>query len=230
MSIETQNQIGVAGGKVERAWPNIAGSKGELGKLAYESFHDGLGGGHAAYEALRAEVMSRWIEAAWAVAVKAREISREEALGPILEAIAAAEEKQHSRAHGPAVDRLKHVLEDSEQAVQRRKHGQEQFAEDLLVQFRALVLVLQSVGNADTHSEKRSRLRGAIELLETNITKLRECKWEWEHLDYARGDWPNLFQGSDAREQRLLRLIAGLRAQLKEEKQAAGASVPGPLD
>lgn len=86
---------------------------------------------------------------------------------------------------------------------------------DYLTYFRALVIVLEMTGQAATHREKDARLRGAIELLEGMIQKLR-----YSDLGAMLGGfrWPDIFR-SDWPQQRLLDRVRVLEAELAEARK-----------
>jgi hypothetical protein len=67
-------------------------------------------------------------------------------------------------------------------------------------------------GNAGTHAEKNARLRGAIELLESAVEKLRH-----QHLEdlFSIYHWPDVFR-SDYPTRSLMERIHDLERQLKE--------------
>lgn len=72
-----------------------------------------------------------------------------------------------------------------------------EFRDDVMIQLRALSLVVEMAGSASTHREKDARLRGVSELIEGAIGKLRKERFEitssacWGMFeDVFRSDYP----------------------------------------
>lgn len=100
---------------------------------------------------------------------------------------------------------------------------QKQFNDDLATYLRALVLVLDMTANASTHGEKNARLRGAIELLESAIGKVRDhqfgiafCSRRFSS-DVFRSDYPT---------RQFVDRIHQLEQELEQTKALAAAAAP----
>lgn len=76
--------------------------------------------------------------------------------------------------------RLNHILNEYETTAINALNDAKSFRDDLLVDFRAVSMVLAMVANAATHKEKDSRLRGCMELIETVVSRLQK-----ENFDIA---------------------------------------------
>lgn len=148
-------------------------------------------------------------------------------LGEIEELIREHQEKQrYSQGFGSPAEKVKSILREYEDKTTKAYSDVKHFRDDMLTYFRALSLVLTMTGNAGTHAEKNARLRGAIELLESAIEKLRR-----EHLEdlFSIYRWPDVFR-SDWPTRRLMERIHDLEAQLKDKEGANGAAVDKPAD
>lgn len=64
--------------------------------------------------------------------------------------------------------------------------GAKDFNNELIVYFRAIALVAETVANAGTHKEKDARLRGLISQIETALQKLRDQSFDFERNHYWR--------------------------------------------
>lgn len=89
------------------------------------------------------------------------------------------------------------------------------FKEDVLIYLRAIALLAETVGNAGTHKEKDSRLRGLIAQIETAIQKVRDERerftdsYYWSKPDLFRSEYPV---------QRYLEKIRELEVEIKKLK------------
>lgn len=97
---------------------------------------------------------------------------------------------------GTDVEKIAHIVNDYHDTAVRAMSDVKEFRDDLQVYLRAIALVLDMTANASTHREKNARLRGACELLESAIGKLRESSFEFmlgRHgmsADIFRSDYP----------------------------------------
>lgn len=97
---------------------------------------------------------------------------------------------------GTDEEKIAHIISDYHDAAVRAISDVKEFREDLQVYLRAIALVLDMTANASTHREKNARLRGACELIESAIAKLRESSIEFTlgrhglSADIFRSDYP----------------------------------------
>lgn len=134
-------------------------------------------------------------------------------LSEIQKLIAEHQQKQnYSQGFGTPAQKVKAILREYEDKAVKAYSDVKHVRDDMLTFFRALALVLNMTGEAATHAEKNARLRGAIELLETAIEKLRHQNLE-SLFDIYR--WPDLFR-SEWPTRRLMERIHDLERQVKE--------------
>jgi hypothetical protein len=134
-------------------------------------------------------------------------------LSEIQKLIAEHQNKQnHHQGFGTPAQRVKAILREYEDKTVKAYSGVKHFRDDMLTYFRALSLVLTMTGNAGTHAEKNARLRGAIELLESAVEKLRH-----QHLEdlFSIYHWPDVFR-SDYPTRSLMERIHDLERQVKD--------------
>ena len=134
-------------------------------------------------------------------------------LSEIQKLIAEHQNKQnYHQCFGSPAERIKSILREYEDKTTKAYSDVKHVRDDMLTFFRALALVLNMTGEAATHAEKNARLRGAIELLESAIEKLRHQNLE-SLFDIYR--WPDLFR-SDWPTRRLMDRIHDLERQVKD--------------
>lgn len=122
--------------------------------------------------------------------------------------------QNYSQGFGSPAEKVKTILREYEDKTVRAFNGAVRVRDDMLSFFRALALVLTMTGEAATHAEKNARLRGAIELLESAIEKLRHQSFEqlfdvYRFPDLFRSDWPT---------RRLMERIHDLERQVKDSQ------------
>jgi hypothetical protein len=106
------------------------------------------------------------------------------------------QENQHTYYGGPAIDQLKQILGEYKNKTADTIRSAKEFRDRLLVDFRALELMLTGVANAETHREKNARLRAVLELLSGASARLRQDNFEfimtlsWER-DIFACDFPS---------------------------------------
>lgn len=92
--------------------------------------------------------------------------------------------------------RIKSVMEEYDSTARKALRCSKEFRDRMIIDLRAMTLVLTMVGNASTHKEKDSRLRGCIEILEGAITRLERESFDINlcnqpHFDDVfRSDYP----------------------------------------
>jgi hypothetical protein len=96
--------------------------------------------------------------------------------------------------HGDIGDKISHLLSHYKDIAAKEIGNRKSLIEDVLVYFRSVVMISESIGIAGTHAEKAARLRGLIELLNSAINKLRTSQEEhllsnfswysWDYSDY----------------------------------------------
>lgn len=120
--------------------------------------------------------------------------------------------QNYHQGFGSPAEKVKAILREYEDKTTKAYSGVKHFRDDMLTYFRALSLVLTMTGNAGTHAEKNARLRGAIELLESAVEKLRH-----EHLEdlFSIYHWPDVFR-SDYPTRSLMERIHELEQQIKD--------------
>lgn len=139
--------------------------------------------------------------------------SPETQLAEIQELIREHQEKQrYSQGFGSPAEKVKSILREYEDKTTKTYSDVKRVRDDMLTYFRALALILTMTGEAATHAEKNARLRGAIELLESAIEKLRNQNLE-SLFDIYR--WPDLFR-SDWPTRRLMDRIHDLEQQVRD--------------
>lgn len=104
------------------------------------------------------------------------------------------EEDLHSYSGDDISRRVAGILRHYQSIAEQQVSKQKTLRDDLLVWFRAMAMNLEMTGNAGTHAEKGARLRGAIDLTESVIGKLRDMTFDlqWSHSwpDFFRSDFP----------------------------------------
>ena len=120
--------------------------------------------------------------------------------------------QNYHQGFGSPAEKVKGILREYEDKTVKAYSGVKHFRDDMLTYFRALSLVLTMAGNASTHAEKNARLRGAIELLESAVEKLRH-----QHLEdlFSIYHWPDVFR-SDYPTRSLMERIHELERQVKD--------------
>lgn len=120
--------------------------------------------------------------------------------------------QNYHQGFGSPAQQIRTILREYEDKTTKAYSDVKHVRDDMLTFFRALALVLNMTGEAATHAEKNARLRGAIELLESAIEKLRHQNLE-SLFDIYR--WPDLFR-SEWPTRRLMERIHDLERQVKE--------------
>jgi len=113
----------------------------------------------------------------------------------LLDIIREHEDAQGQRHIGPIDQRLRGILTEYQNASVGAIAACKEFRDRLMMDLRAVSMVLQMVVNADTHREKNARLRGSIELLESAITRLEREQFTTavrypSFTDPFRSDYP----------------------------------------
>lgn len=94
----------------------------------------------------------------------------------------------HYGSRTERIGRLLHAYRQSEAEVQGKLSS---FKQDVMLWMKAFALVIDSVSNASTHSEKNARLRGAIEMVESAVGKLRG---DFDHFAMSYSRNPDIFR------------------------------------
>ncbi len=140
-------------------------------------------------------------------------------LEEIRELIREHQQKQnYSQGFGTPAQIVKSILREYEDKTTKAYSDVKHFRDDVLTYFRAMALILTMTGEAATHAEKNARLRGAIELIESTVEKLRHQNLE-SLFDIYR--WPDLFR-SDWPTRRLMEKIHDLERQVKDIQPQPG--------
>lgn len=144
-----------------------------------------------------------------------------EQLADVADLVREHQDKQrYSQGFGSTAEKAKAVLREYEDRATKALSDVKAVRDDIMTYFRALVLVLTMTGEASTHAEKAARLRGAIELLEQAIEKLRHQDLDALFSSYR---WPDLFR-SDWPTRRLMERIHDQERELKELRDHAGTA------
>lgn len=116
--------------------------------------------------------------------------------------------------------KLEHVLREYETTAINALSMAKSFRDALLVDFRAVSMVLTMVSNAATHKEKDSRLRGCMELIESVIGRLQK-----EEFDVAVCNRPQFHDPfvSDFPSRKFIERIRQLEDENKTLKEAQEA-------
>jgi hypothetical protein len=139
---------------------------------------------------------------------------------PRLQALVRAHEQEiRSQYAGDLVEEIQHVLAHYQQTATNVVAQTKAFRDDLLVQLRALSLVIEMAGGAGTHREKDARLRGCADLIESTITRLRKLEFGLHRQWY----WPDVFR-SDYPVRQYVERIHELEAQVQALQPAAAQS------
>lgn len=123
------------------------------------------------------------------------------------------EARRFEHGYGTPQDRLTQLLNSMRQRELDAIAGCKAFRDDCVNWLRAISMIVESVGNASTHGEKAARCRGAVELVESAIEKLRRRNFDSPHSwqfwmdDCFRSDYPT---------REYVRRIHELEAELKE--------------
>lgn len=114
----------------------------------------------------------------------------------------------------PANIRLERILNHYQHIASDALLGVRHFRDDVVVELRAMSLIVDMALNAGTHSEKNARLRGMTDLLESAIRKLREEEFKFSSAWYH---WDDVFR-SDAPTRLLMNRIHELEAEVEALK------------
>lgn len=119
---------------------------------------------------------------------------------------------------GPVQERVMHLIGHYRKTAVDAVTGAKAFRDDVLPWFKAMELVLATVGNAETHREKNARLRGAVELLQNAVEYLRR-----QEFDFARRGFDLPFESfrSDLPTREFLGRIRELERELAVAKAQA---------
>lgn len=128
------------------------------------------------------------------------------------------EDKQHRQFASNEAERLTYILRNYQDTATSALGGAEAFRDEMVTWLRALAICLDMVGNASTHSEKNARLRGAIEVLERVITKLKEEKFDLSRVYWRWGDGFETFR-SDYPMREFIRRNNDLKRELEEAQK-----------
>lgn len=122
------------------------------------------------------------------------------------------EELQHTYRHGDVVERIEQVVNAYHNLSLDTMSEAKTYRDRLLVDFRAISMVLMMVSNASTHREKESRLRGCGELIETAIRELEKISFDVAICNTPH--WRSLFY-NDYPTRHLIERIHELEGQVK---------------
>jgi hypothetical protein len=152
----------------------------------------------------------------------ASEPSGEALLLAQLEQLVRTHEEEIGIGYGGTLQyRLSRVLAHYQRTAVEALAEAKAFRDDLLVEFRALVLVTEMAGNASTHREKDARLRGLVELLEGATRRLREHEFGLAHgYGYF---WDSVFR-SDYPTRHYVRRIHELEDEVKRLRGTTDAA------
>lgn len=137
-------------------------------------------------------------------------------LNEMLEVLRMHEEVVNPSRSGTPAERLTLLVLYHRNKVADTLAGVRTFRDDLIVQFRALAIVIESAGNAQTHAEKNARLRGFSEIVEGAIARLRAESFDFDRASYRQ--WPDLFH-SDFPYRHYLERIHQLEQEVQELKK-----------
>jgi hypothetical protein len=152
--------------------------------------------------------------------------------------VALAVVKEHQQAqsiyHGNTLaDRLRGVLSEYEDTARNALSLSKDFRDRMVVNLRAMNLVLSMVANASTHREKDARLRGCLEIIEQAISQLQKEEFDIAvckkpRFDYIfdpfRSDFPT--RSFVQRIHELESEVEVLRKNQKEPEQKQNDDVP----
>lgn len=107
----------------------------------------------------------------------------------------AIESRRGHHHSGTPAERLRYLLADLHLTECDAIAGCKHFRDDCVNWLRAISIVVESIGNAGTHREKEARCRGAVEVIESAIRKLRDREfdrhsWRFWMDDVFRSDYP----------------------------------------
>ena len=141
---------------------------------------------------------------------------RSQMLEELTKAIEQHDKNQWAQMGGPIVERAKHILGGYANRTAQTLDGARGFRDDVLTYFRAMAMVIEMIGNAETHGEKKARTRGAIELLEMATHRLRQENFQFLSTSYrTRSAFESDFPTREFKER-----IFELERQLEEAQKA----------
>lgn len=120
-----------------------------------------------------------------------------------------ADKLRYHQSFGSPADRVKSLLSIYEDKTADAYRHAKQFRDDMLVYFRALIIILDMTGSAHTHAEKNARLRGAVELLERMVEELRRHDYR---VMFSHFSWRDSF-ASDLSTRSMAQRIRELEAE-----------------
>lgn len=170
-------------------WDAIGGETREFYRLAFDAVHEKL--------------MSEWdgniikteiLQTDGGTAYRKTEpIMTDEELETIIEVL-----NEHSQYYNPKNERLVNVVKSAVYRLEQKEKNQvlkfKAFQDDILTYLRAIALVADTVGNADTHKEKNARMRGLLAQIESAIQVVRDGA-EYLLTGYYTG-MPDLFRSN----------------------------------
>lgn len=144
----------------------------------------------------------------------AKQSADHEMIEKLLAIILEHETKFSIRWCGTPEERLRRILQQYNTVSTQALCGAKSFRDDVIVDLRAIAMIMQMIGDAGTHKEKAARLRGCIELIERQLHSLRETEFnfdrQWfQHEDVFRSDFPT---------RQLMERIHSLEDELKQYK------------
>ena len=117
--------------------------------------------------------------------------------GEALELLRKHQLKQAIFRHSDTLaQRIGAVMEEYHQTATNALQAAKEFRDRMIIDLRAMSIVLTMVGNASTHKEKDARLRGTLEIVESAISRLERERFDIDccnhpHFDDVfRSDYP----------------------------------------
>jgi hypothetical protein len=109
-------------------------------------------------------------------------------------------------------ERIESVVSQYKHNATQALQASKEFRDRMIIDLRAISLVLTMVGNASTHREKDARLRGSIEIIEGAIERLERQQFD---ISFAQGPhFEDVFR-SDYPTRHYVEKIRELQAQIE---------------
>jgi hypothetical protein len=114
-------------------------------------------------------------------------------------------------------ERIESVMSEFENRTANALQAAKEFRDRMVIDLRALSMVVTMAGNASTHREKDARLRGASELLEGAIDRLQREQFD---LAVLRGPFFDSVFKSDFPTRHMVERIHELEREVEELNKA----------
>jgi DnaJ-domain-containing protein 1 len=174
------------------------------------------------HEDTPADVVS-WVLEIYQQRLSAARVARRDLEEGIRTLVNELEDDAHTGYGSPLVaDRIRYLVKHYRSTMVDALASAQEFRNTVVSQFRALSIVIATVGGAGTHREKDARLRGLDEIITASIDALNRMTFDALGGSY----WPDVFR-SDFATRELIREKHQLRDEVKMLRQSLAEAQQG---